>query len=155
MSDEKKKSKLADDPNPQLPPPPLSRARLAAKIEKVFEESLPVPIKAAGRRNPISEEEVKQRFADAAARGAKIIVSKALRAQKGAKIEKVFEESLPSTKMPKSEPVIKQPIEKAIKSGVDGERVIKRCGRPPGKKPPKTLAERQQAFRDRKRGKKP
>ena len=111
MSDEKKKSKIGEDPNPQLPPPPLSRARLAAKIEKVFEESLPVPIKAAGRRNPISEEEVKQRFADAAARGAKIIVSKALRAQKGA-----------------------NPL-----------------GRPRGEKPPKTLAERQQAFRDRKR----
>ena len=98
MSDEKPKRKIGDDPNPQLPPPPLSRARLAAKIEKVFEESLP------------------------------------------------------STKTPKKREEIRQAVEKTIKSSADG---AKRLGRPPGKKPPKTLAERQQAFRDRKRGKKP
>ncbi len=96
MNDEKKKSKLADDPNPQLPPP-LSRARLAAKVEQVFAENLP------------------------------------------------------STKAPKKAPTIKQLIEKAAKFAVDDKRPIKRKGRPPGKKPPKTLAERQQAFRDRKR----
>src|SRR5208282_5107592 len=43
MTDEKPKRKIGDDPNPQLPPPPLSRARLAAKVEKVFEESLKAP----------------------------------------------------------------------------------------------------------------
>ena len=98
MSDEKPKRKIGDDPNPQLPPPPLSRARLAAKIEKVFEESLP------------------------------------------------------STKTPKKREEIRQAVEKTIKSSADG---AKRLGRPRGEKPPKTLAERQQAFRDRKRGKKP
>lgn len=97
MIDEKKKSKLADDPNPQLPPPPLSRARLAAKVEQVFAENLP------------------------------------------------------STKAAKKAPTIKQLIEKPVKSAVDDKRPIKRKGRPPGKKPPKTLAERQQTFRDRKR----
>ena len=97
MSDEKKKSKLADDPNPQLPPPPLSRARLAAKVEQVFAENLP------------------------------------------------------STKAAKKAPTIKQLIEKIAEKGTDGKLAIKRFGRPPGKKPPKTLAERQKAFRDRKR----
>ncbi len=97
MSDEKKQSKLADDPNPQLPPPPLSRARLAAKVEQVFAENLP------------------------------------------------------STKPAKKAPAIKQLIEKTVKSAIDDKRPIKCKGRPPGKKPPKTLAERQQAFRDRKR----
>lgn len=48
MSDEKKKSKLTDDPNPQLPPPPLSRARLAAKGGQVFAENLPVSKNAKG-----------------------------------------------------------------------------------------------------------
>lgn len=95
MSDEKKKSKIGDDPNPQLPPPPLSRARLAAKIEKVFEESLPM--------------------------------------------------SAPRRVLPL----------KPAKPSAPAPAPLKARGRPPGKKPPKTLAERQQAFRDRKRGKKP
>ena len=96
MTDEKPKRKIGDDPNPQLPPPPLSRARLAAKIEKVFEESLPM---SAPRR------------------------------------------VLPLKPVKPSAP--KAPKEPSL---------IPRRGRPPGKKPPKTLAERQQAFRDRKRG---
>ena len=91
-NDEKKKSKLADDPNPQLPPPPLSRARLAAKVEEVFKEVLPM---SAPRR------------------------------------------------------VL--PIKPVKPSRPEAPPSPKPRGRPPGKKPPKTLAERQQAFRDRKR----
>ena len=115
MTDEKPKRKIGDDPNPHLPPPPLSRARLAAKIEKVFEESL--PMSAPRRVLPI----------------------------KPAK---------PSAPMARSSTVERLPVKQKV-AGSSPASPAKLRGRPPGKKPPKTLAERQKAFRDRKREGKP
>ena len=125
MSEEKKKSKLADDPNPQLPPPPLSRARLAAKVEKVFEESLKAP-------------------ATELAKAFKVFERVAAEGQAIRKSGRVVDASGPENRRTVKCPVGSNPTSSA-----------KLRGRPPGKKPPKTLAERQQAFRDRKRGEKP
>ncbi len=46
------------------------------------------------------------------------------------------------------------PIKPVKPSKPDAALTAKHRGRPPGKKPPKTLAERQQAFRQRQKEKK-
>jgi hypothetical protein len=48
-----------------------------------------------------------------------------------------------------------KPVKPSVPKSPKKSSIVPRLGRPPGKKPPKTLAERQKAFRDRKREGKP